>query len=389
MRILHCCISAFYIDGYNYQENILPRQNKNDGHDVQIVASTYTFKDNDNRKGYYVKPSDYFNEDGIFVQRRSYKKIVTGFLTNKIRKMDGLYEMIEKFLPDVILFHGTSSVEILTAAKYKKDHPNVKLYMDSHADFYTSGTNFISRKILHGILYKYCINKALPYIEKILYVSTGCGDFLRKVYHLPEQKIEFYSLGGNIPSQTDIQDSRKAVCKELGINENQIIFLQAGKLDRYKKVKEMLESFSQVPDDRFVFLLIGSISNDIKEEVNKLIGNDRRIKYLGWKDGNELNVYLNACDVYLQPGKVSATAQNAICRSCAVLLNNLKEYHLFVNGNGWLVDDFGEVKKILSDISLGGINISELKSKSKMIGHKYFDYTRLANRLYKSPICIV
>ncbi len=76
---------------------------------------------------------------------------------------------------------------------------------------------------------------------------------------------------------------------------------------------------------------------------------------MGWKDGNELNVYLNACDVYLQPGKVSATAQNAICRSCAVLLNNLKEYHLFVNGNGWLVDDFGEVKKILSDISLGGI----------------------------------
>ena len=53
----------------------------------------------------------------------------------------------------------------------------MKLYMDSHADFYTSGTNFISRKILHGILYKYCINKALPYIEKILYVSTGCGDF--------------------------------------------------------------------------------------------------------------------------------------------------------------------------------------------------------------------
>ena len=77
---------------------------------------------------------------------------MTGFLTNKIRKMDGLYEMIEKFSPDVILFHGTSSVEILTAAKYKKDHPNVKLYMDSHADFYTSGTNFISRKILHGIL---------------------------------------------------------------------------------------------------------------------------------------------------------------------------------------------------------------------------------------------
>ncbi len=50
-------------------------KNKNDGHDVQIVASTYTFKDNDNRKGYYVKPSDYFNEDGIFVQKGLIKKL--------------------------------------------------------------------------------------------------------------------------------------------------------------------------------------------------------------------------------------------------------------------------------------------------------------------------
>ena len=42
MRILHLCLSCFYIDGYNYQENILPRINHEDGHDVRILASTET-----------------------------------------------------------------------------------------------------------------------------------------------------------------------------------------------------------------------------------------------------------------------------------------------------------------------------------------------------------
>lgn len=39
MKILHLCLACFYIDGYTYQENILPRINREDGHDVRILAS--------------------------------------------------------------------------------------------------------------------------------------------------------------------------------------------------------------------------------------------------------------------------------------------------------------------------------------------------------------
>ena len=66
--------------------------------------------------------------------------------------------------------------------------------------------------------------------------------------------------------------------------------------------------------------------------MEALIAEDSRVRYLRWRDGNELNRYLNACDIYVQPGKVSAIAQNAICRNSVVILNNLKEYRPFVNG---------------------------------------------------------
>lgn len=196
MKILHLCISCFYIEGYNYQENILPQINKRDGHEVYVIASNLIFENNDNTKPVYIKPSTYINDSGIQVQRVQYKKLCSRVLTNKLKKVDGLYEMIKKITPDVILFHGTASVEIKTLIQYKKNYPDVKIYIDSHADYYTSGTNWVSKNLLHGMVFSHYLKKALPYIEKILYVSTGCGSFLKKVYKIPDERTEFYSLGG-------------------------------------------------------------------------------------------------------------------------------------------------------------------------------------------------
>ena len=40
MKIIHLCLSCFYIDNYRYQENELVREHVTDGHEVLVVAST-------------------------------------------------------------------------------------------------------------------------------------------------------------------------------------------------------------------------------------------------------------------------------------------------------------------------------------------------------------
>lgn len=241
----------------------------------------------------------------------------------------------------------------------------------------------MSKGILHGLLYRFYLQNALPYIEKVFYISIGCGDFLREVYKLPEEKIEFYSLGGNLPSSQELDQAKNDVIKELNLRADNILFLQAGKFDENKKLVEMLETFKKIKNDKLIFILIGSLSEDIKEKVEALIAEDSRVRYLGWRDGNELNRYLNACDIYVQPGKVSAIAQNAICRNSVVILNNLKEYRPFVNGNGWLINNMEEASNALTAISLGKVNIDEMKMISRAIAEKFFDYKTLARRLYE------
>ena len=99
MRILHLCLSCFYIDGYNYQENILPRINHEDGHDVRILASTETYVDNLHLG--YVEPQEYVTEYGVPIKRLPYVKVGTSFTTIKLRKYPHVYEEIAAFVEPI------------------------------------------------------------------------------------------------------------------------------------------------------------------------------------------------------------------------------------------------------------------------------------------------
>ena len=102
MRVLHCCLAAFYIDNYGYQENILPRMHKLQGHDVMIIASTETYVDKVHL-GYTV-PGNYINENGIPVHRIPNNRFVPHKFAVKLRYYTGLYEELRLFKPDFIFF---------------------------------------------------------------------------------------------------------------------------------------------------------------------------------------------------------------------------------------------------------------------------------------------
>ena len=169
MKILHLCLACFYIDNYTYQENILPRINHEDGHDVRILASTETYVDNAHLG--YVEPAEYFTEYGVPIKRLPYVKAGNGFVTHKFRAYPHLYEEIAAFAPDVILSHDLSYWSVLDVIRYKKAHPQVKLYADTHADYYTSGTNWLSLHILHRVFYRRLVRLALPALTTLMDVD--------------------------------------------------------------------------------------------------------------------------------------------------------------------------------------------------------------------------
>jgi glycosyltransferase involved in cell wall biosynthesis len=376
MKILHLMLSCFYIDNFNYQENILPRINKKMGHEVKIIASTETFI---NGKLGYLESSKYYNEDNIEVVRLNYKKLLPRYFMRKIRAYKGLYKEIDKFRPNIILSHGLAFNDIKTVVKYKKKNPEVKLYLDSHEESQNSALNFISNNFLHKFLYRSYLKNVYNYVEKIFYLSPDCKRFVMEKYKVPAEKLEYWPLGGEIIKLSVKEKNKEEIVKQLNIGHNKIIFTHSGKFDKPKRTEELLRVFSQVKDDRFIMIVAGIFLEDVKLNVQKIIDMDSRIIYVGWKKGDELIKILCATDIYCQPGSVSATLQNSLCCGCTVMAYPHEGYKIFLNEEScFYVETEKDMKNVFDQISSDSSIIDTVKEKSYAITCETLDYEKIA-----------
>ena len=134
MKIVHLMLACFYIDNYSYQENYLPKYHKLAGHDVEIIASLFTFDENGNGK-WLPKADKYINEYGIPVTRLDFANIP---MSKRLRRYIGLADELSRISPDIIFIHGVQFSDISVVGKYVKANPNTKVYIDNHADFSNS-----------------------------------------------------------------------------------------------------------------------------------------------------------------------------------------------------------------------------------------------------------
>lgn len=380
MVILHIGITSSFTEGMSYQDVILSAINAKDGHDVVFISDCTKFVGG---KLVETDEEDIVTKGGLRLIRLKYDMIINKFVSSKFRKIKRLYSTIEDINPDVILFHGAAAFEIINVAKYVRKNSNVKLYVDSHEDKNNSGTNWLSLNILHKLFYRWCNRKALKDINKIFYISEETKDFLIDIYKLPEEKMEFYPLGGIIFSENDRLMYMQEKRKELNLNKDDILFVHSGKMDKLKRTVDIIKAFSSVKSDKLKLVIIGSITDDVKEVLIPMINADNRIKYLGWKSSDELMKYLCASDLYVQPGGQSATMQNAICCGSPVALYPHKSHKVYIKENGYFIESIEDMANVFNDILNNPSKIEKMRNNSIKIAFDLLDYKKLAARLYE------
>lgn len=381
MNIAHIGLASFFTEGMTYQDNYLTHFNALDGHNVLYAANAAKYENG------VVVPTGFEDKilpDGVRLVRLPYVPVLNGFVTDKLRKVKGLYALLEEFAPDVILCHGLFFWSVRDVIRYKKAHPAVKLYADTHTDYYTSATNWLSLHILHRVFYRYLVRKALPYLEKYFCISDECRRFSIENYGVPEELMEFYPLGGILPTEEDYQAHRTARRAELGIKPDEMLLVHAGKLEPQKKTDALLRAFAAVPELKARLAVIGSIPEENKAELLAQMDADPRVTYLGWKSGDDLQEYLCAADLYCQPGKVSAIMQNAVCCRCPVLLyphsGYVKDYDY---GNVLWEKDEADMSRVFRQLAAGEIDLAALQRNSERCAKELLDYRALAARLYR------
>ena len=181
MKIVHLELAGFYNENMSYQTNQLVKQNCLDGHDVTIISTNYQWKEGILSR---IPIGNHITAEGARLIRLPYVPSLSNFNYHKFRKVRGLYRLLESIAPDVILSHDLCYWSVRDVIRYKKDHPEVKLYADTHTAYENSGTNWLSLHVLHRMFYRPLIQKVLPYLEKYWYVGVGEKKFSRAVYNL-------------------------------------------------------------------------------------------------------------------------------------------------------------------------------------------------------------
>ena len=286
MNILHICVAGMFSEGYAYQDNVMTKYHKKAGHIVEVITSIKALSP-EGKIVCFNQQKPYINKDGVSVVRLPYGSPVT--LSREIRHYIGLFDAISEFKPDIIFVHGIQFYDMKIVIKYASIHPNIKVFVDNHADFKNSAQSFLSRKVMHETIWRCIAKKSINITQKFYGVLPARVDFLKDVYKIPANKCELLVMGA------DDELVEKAIChrreclirEEYGIEPDAFLIIAGGKLNRNRpEMLNLMEAVKSINDDKVKLLVFGNVADEYKQMFDELC-RSASIVYAGWQDSEK------------------------------------------------------------------------------------------------------
>lgn len=385
MKIVHFCLACFYPDNYSYQENLLPKYHKQMGYDVEVIASLETF-DKNGKATHLDKACCYQNEYNIKVTRLDYKKPRKVFM--KFKKYIGTLKALEVAAPNILFIHGCQFMDISIVIKYLSSHPNVTVYIDNHADFSNSATNWISKNILHKTLWRYYAQIIEPYTTKFYGVLPARVDFLRNIYKLPKNKCELLVMGAEDEKVIEAKKPyvRHNIRHRYGIKDDDFLIMSGGKIDQWKtQTLLLMEAVAKIDNSKVKLIVFGSITPNLKKQVNDLCINNK-ILYIGWINSNESYQYFSSADLVVFPGRHSVFWEQVAGLGIPMVCKYWEgTTHIDVGGNVEFIqnDSVDSILNVLQKIINTPNKYIKMKTVAENLGMKKFSYKLIASTALK------
>lgn len=380
MKIAHICLYGPLTDGWNYQENMLTKYHQKMGHEVTIIASKWVWNTSNTLEK--LDKSNYFNEDGVKVIRLDMKG--KGTIQSKFKRYKGLYSALDQAQPDILFIHNAAFLDIGKIVKYIKKHSYVKTYIDNHNDFSNSGTNWISKYLLHKGIWRLMYKKIIPYTEKFYGVLPARVDFLVDLYGTPKEKTELLVMGADDEQINRIEEehSREKIRKQYGIEDNDFLIVTGGKIDQFKTQTILLmKAINSLNRPNVKMLLFGGIDVSLKESVLKLC-DGKKIQYIGWISANQSYDYFSAADLVAFPGRHSVFWEQVAGMGIPMICKYWDgTTHVDVGGNVRFLKEDSEIEiaNVIANIVDNRIEYETMNNKAKS-GKNVFRYKEIAKK---------
>lgn len=311
MKILMIC--EFYDADLEYQENLLAKYYTRQGHDVTIITSTIRsiqdyYHDRDRGKGARTEEQ---TPDARIIRLPFDWNVL-----HRIKIFSPIAHIIEEVQPRLLYFHDIIP-NILEGVRYVERHPECAMIMDYHADISNSGANWVSRKILHGVIRKYFLDRARPWLKKIYPIVPAGIDFLEEYYGVRRSEMELLPLGTDQECARLVlaSDARQRIRSALGIPYDALTIFTGGKLTPLKRTEDLLMAVNSLNDNAIHVILVGTgdpVLADYLAHIDGLADGRANIHRVGWQDRAGVYDHMAAADIAVFPASQSVMWQQSL-----------------------------------------------------------------------------
>jgi len=304
MRILHIAPIAPYNAEWSYQENLLPKYQRKQGHEVWIVVSPF---ENSTSGKIDVGEGEFDLSDGVRVFRRR-RTFGDNFLGKMISHTD-VKDIISSFQPNLIMVHSLMTLAVFQAIRYKKQqNPECVIIQDNHLD---ENIGWRKNKILTGLFYGYwaIINRfSSPYVARYYGVTPWRRDFIIDRFKIDPQKTDVLIMGADMDDIdfSKREDYRKEIDIKYG-TAGKFLLVTGGKIERNKKTDVLMEAIRIRNDIKL--LVFGNVSEEYRADIKRSI--NENVIMLGWNSSHEINKLFLAADLAIFPGQHSVLWEQA------------------------------------------------------------------------------
>lgn len=383
LKVLNLCLGSFFIENWSYQENLLAKYYKKIGNDVTVIASCFSFNDV-TKEPEFIEACEYINKDGVRIRRIEYLSKKLSGIYKILRIYKSTYDSICKEKPDIIFIHGCQFLDILKVIKYKNKNPEVKIFIDNHADYINSATNWVSKNILHKIIWKYCARKIQPYTEKFYGVTPNRCTFLEEMYGIDKKNIELLVMGAddekiNLAKSTD---ARSIIRKQLNFKDTDFVIITGGKIDKRKNIHLLMEAINNNKNSNIRLIVFGTTNSEMADKIENL-SKSKNIEYIGWIESEETYKYFSASDLAIFPGTHSVLWEQAIGSGLPCIFKKWENMtHVDVGGNCLFLkeDSIEEIENTIDQVIDNKDLYNCMKKISMEKGKEIFSYEKIARR---------
>lgn len=233
--------------------------------------------------------------DSVFIENISSSPGAGYF--NGIKNKD-LIHSVEAYKPDALLVFGWSFHSHLQVLRHFKG--KVKILFRGDSTLLDEATGFSFRKLARRFFLKRIYHK----IDFCLYTGKNNQEYFLK-HGVPKHSLIYAPHA--VDNQRFFDDTSSYTKKamewrsQLGILENNTVFLFAGKLESKKDPLLLIQCFQQLKNPDLRLIITGN--GLLEHEAKKIAANDQRIIFLGFQNQQQMPVLYRLGDIFVLPSK--------------------------------------------------------------------------------------